>query len=69
MKGVLLPLLVFWVVFGIANALSLPSQCGGSSDWATFGSEPLLFACEHKLAFAAVLVVALIVMVVKLRRA
>lgn len=69
MKSVLLPLLVIWVLFGIANALSLPNQCGGKSDWVGFGTEPFLFACEHKFAFVGVLVVALIVLLAKMRRA
>ncbi|MBA9859247.1 hypothetical protein ACUXLG_005401 [Ralstonia sp. 121560039-2] len=69
MKSVLLPLLIVWVAFGIANALSLPNQCGGISDWPTFGTEPFMLACEHKYAFVAVLVVALIVLAARLRRA
>lgn len=68
MKSVL-PLLIFWLGFGIANALSLPSQCGAASDWPTFGTEPLLFACEHKFAIAAVLIGLLIVLLAQLRRA
>lgn len=69
MKSVLLPLLFSWVFFGIAQALSLPTQGSGPSDWTGFGTEPFLFACEHKFAFVGVLVVALIVLIAKMRRA
>ncbi|MBA9846828.1 hypothetical protein [Ralstonia pickettii] len=69
MTSALLPLLIFWILFGIAQALSLPSQCGGPSDWTGFGTESFLFACEHKFAFAGVLAVALLFLIVKLRRA